>query len=710
MVVGQMGKQFYKTVVIVWLALSVGSVVLVATSWTKIPDRIARVRQIQDIRNSLTDIRRSLVEAESGTRGYVITADEKFLVPLENATTNVPAQFANLIELVRDEGAILRNVSELQAKVEVRLNLLKNVAASRKLTAREAVVSLSSGDGKELMDQVSTKINGLLNLYTGRLSLARAEADNYVRDASAISLAAGLFGVMAGLMALWLSHLTAKHQQRERELMNAKLYAEHRNHEKTAFLATMSHEIRTPMNAILGFSELLQRDLGHGRHGQHLQAIRNSALSLLQLINDILDMSKIEAGALQLRPEPTDAREICDFIRTLFSEPATKKGIKLECHVGANLPRAVLIDRIRLRQILVNLIGNAVKFTDKGTVDVRIACEKESGSKVTLIIEVMDSGVGIPQDKLEAIFKPFVQAGAYRDKEKQGSGLGLSIVKRLAETMGGTITVASVLGQGSAFHLRFPHVPISARLPESEKLPVEAADIDFNDLQPSTLLIVDDNETNRQLIAEIFAGTHHQLIFGADGPEAVAKAREVKPDMILMDIRMPGMDGYQTLAEIRKTPGLEMVPSIAVTASTMPSDEKYLKDVFSGYVLKPFTRRQMFDELAEFLPRRVRKPANGNEYGTETGTSGPIPRELISELRGLVVEPWPAIRDSVAIKESRAFGQRLESLGQQWQCPTLAGYGQKLLRDAENYAVTDLEKHLGEFEHLVEQLEEDVDQ
>ncbi|HXE41444.1 MAG TPA: response regulator, partial [Candidatus Baltobacteraceae bacterium] len=209
-------------------------------------------------------------------------------------------------------------------------------------------------------------------------------------------------------------------------------------------------------------------------------------------------------------------------------------------------------------------------------------------------------------------------------------------------------------------------------------------------------------------IAGIFAGTHHQLYFGADGPEAIAKAGEVKPDMILMDIRMPGMDGYQTLAEIRKIPGLDMVPSIAVTASTMPADEKTLAEKFSGYVLKPFTRRQMFDELAEFLPRHVKK-VNDNGHAVENEMVAPVPRELISELRELIVAPWPTIRDSVAIKESRAFGQRLHSLGQQWHCRPLAGYGEKILTDAENYSVTDLEKHLCEFENLVEQLEESAD-
>jgi CheY-like chemotaxis protein/nitrogen-specific signal transduction histidine kinase len=495
-----------------------------------------------------------------------------------------------------------------------------------------------------------------------------------------------------------------------RGLLEEKIRAEKTLVEKSAFLANVSHEIRTPMNAILGFTELLQNDLREPKHRQYVQTIRASADSLLLLINDILDMSKIEAGVVDLRPEPTDLREICDFLHTLFSEPAAKKGLKLECQVAENFPHAVLIDRIRLRQILVNLVGNAVKFTDHGAVEVRVTWEKQqAGSHVTLIIEVQDTGVGIPQNKLDAIFKPFVQAGAHREKEKQGTGLGLSIVKRLSEIMGGTVTVASVPEQGSAFHLRFPDVPISARLPASAK-PSPVEEVDFNELRQATLLVVDDNETNCQLIAEIFAGSHHRLEFGSSGEEAVAKAHQLKPDILLLDVRMPGMGGDEALAEIRKIPGLEFMPVIAVTASNLLSEENSLKERFSGYVRKPFSKRELFDELADFLPHNSKtapaKEANGSGQTENVSViHAPVPKELISQLRRLVLEPWPALRDSVAVNESKVFAQGLEGLGQRWQCEPLVHYAQKLLLDAENYAVTDLEKHLGEFAALVEQLD-----
>jgi len=374
-----------------------------------------------------------------------------------------------------------------------------------------------------------------------------------------------------------------------------------------------------------------------------------------------------------------------------------------------------LLDGIRLRQILVNLVGNAVKFTDHGAVDVRVLWEKQAASShITLILEVQDTGLGIPQDKLDAIFKPFVQAGAHREKEKEGTGLGLSIVKRLTEIMGGTVTVASVMGQGSAFHLRFPDVPISARLPSSDKLP-DAAAVDFNTLIAAQILVVDDNVTNCELIAGMFAESHHKLVFAYSGEEAIDKVRSLKPDAILLDVRMPGMGGSAALTKIRLIPGLELTPVIAVTASSLMEEEHPLREQFSGYLRKPFSKSELFNELAEFLPRKaLASPQSNGVIAAPARTPaaaagyGPVPAELLAQLRQLLVSPWPTIRDSVAVNESKMFAQGLEGLGQRWQCPPLAAYAQKLLVDTENYAVTDLEKDLNEFSDLVEKLGKNI--
>jgi signal transduction histidine kinase/CheY-like chemotaxis protein len=707
----QPNNLIYKTAVILWITLSVGSVMLSAITWLQLSAWRTAGKEMTEVREDLDQVTKSLLDLETGERGYVITGNKSFLEPFQSGQAKLPAEFNQLVNLVHDDPVLLRGVTDLQAAAETSLVLQQEIVNARDQSFGKAAAIIATGKPKTIMDGIRGQVSHLDGLCLEKRALIRNEIESRFLRATLTSLAAGVLGIGAGLFAYWLSHVALRHQRREHDLREAKLAAEHSNQEKTVFLANMSHEIRTPMNAILGFSELLQADLQTHRHRQYLQSIRSSANSLLLLINDILDMSKIEAGVLELHPEPTDLREICDFIMTLFSEPSAKKRLKLECHVTANFPHAVLIDRIRLRQILVNLVGNAVKFTDKGGVEVSVLWEKQpASSHVTLIIEIQDTGVGIPQDKLDAIFKPFVQAGAHREKEKQGTGLGLSIVKRLTEIMGGTVTVASVVGQGSAFHLRFPDVPISSRLTASEKFAPESP-MDFNELRPATLLVVDDNETNCQLIAGLFAGTHHRLAFGASGEEAVTKARDLKPDLLLLDVRMPGMGGYAALEEIRKIPGLEFLPIIAVTASNLMHEENALKERFSGYLRKPFSKSELFAELADFLPRNPKSGSIPDANHAEPpvlvpAMTVPAPKELITQLRRLIIEPWPSIRDSVAINESSVFAQGLEGLGQRWQCQPLTDYAQKLLRDAENYAVTDLEKHLGEFAVLVEQLDQ----
>jgi signal transduction histidine kinase/CheY-like chemotaxis protein len=699
----------YRTVVIVWLTLSVSSVVLAGVTWIQLSRDLTAASEAVAIREELDVLIKLLVDAETAQRGFTITGDESFLGPLTEGTKALPLHFERLAELVRDDSDLLKRVLNLRAKSEVSLNQQRDVIEVRRTEgAKKAMELVAQGAGKQVMNDLRTEIAMIRAVHTDPLSVEAPGSRRKLLRASLTSLISGVIGIGAGVFALWLSRIMLQHRERERELVEAKLVAERNSQEKTVFLANMSHEIRTPMNAILGFSELLQTELSEPRHRQYLQSIRSSATSLLQLINDILDMSKVEAGVMELRPEPTDAREICEFLHTVFAEPAARKGVKLECQAAEDLPRALLIDRLRLRQILVNLVGNAVKFTDRGSIHTRVNWEKqETGSHITLIIEVQDSGVGIPQDKLEAIFQPFVQAGAHRDKERQGTGLGLSIVQRLTEMMGGTVTAVSMLGKGSTFTLRFPNLAISARLPASAK-PDTQTDANFDDLRPARLLVVDDNEINCQLVAGMFSGTHHELAFSLNGRAAVNKATEFHPDIILLDIRMPGMDGREALAEIRKLKGFEMTPVIAVSASSLMAEEMELKERFNGYVRKPFSKRELFDELAQFLPPEV-KPTTADATDAVPATSGDtgsqqLAPELADELIRLAAEDWPGVRDSVAINESKAFAHALDTLGQRWDCPPLVLYARSLTRSAEDYDVIALERQLQDFGSLVHRL------
>ena len=502
-------------------------------------------------------------------------------------------------------------------------------------------------------------------------------------------------------------------ERARRELVEGKLHAEQAVREKSAFLANMSHEIRSPMNAILGFSELLEPEGLTPKQSQYVRAIRDSGASLLTLINHILDLSKLEAGKLELHPDPTDMRDSCEFLRTVFGEQVLIKSLQLQVEIAPDLPRALLVDRLRLRQVLVNLLGNAIKFTERGGVKLRVSWKsQEDASSGTLMIDVEDTGIGIPADKLEEVFKPFVQADSRQTAEKEGSGIGLTIVKRIVDLMGGVLRVESVVGRGTVFRLQLANVPVSERLPVGDHAePSEA--VDFNDFAPATLLVADDHQANRELIAGIFEKTHHRVQFANNGQEALESLQKTKPDAVLLDIRMPVMDGRTALAEIRRCPDLASLPVIAITASGEASADPDGRSQFSGFIRKPFSRHTLFIALAPFLQRAAQKEAKDAVSSAEMAASIPRPsperaaqwRELTLKLRHQEADEWPNLRDSLAINGTGAFARKLLDLAQAAQCSPLASYAATLTTFADGYAIGQMESQLAAFPKLIESIE-----
>ncbi len=699
---------------LLWLTATVASVVVGAVAWSRFSRSIDAAAQAAQLRESIDQLFSVLHDAGASERDYLLTGNPSYREAFRSAEGSFPAAFEQITASVIHDPEGQSDLLELRRLVDLELADLRRAIALRAEKGPAAAELTASRDQpRTTMDRIREIIK---RRHDDRRDLLSASGEGTRREMKwvhQLTWIAGLLGIGAGVFALYFYRVDYYQERGRRQLLEEKLHAEQSVREKSAFLANMSHEIRSPMNAILGFSELLEPDGLTPKQAQYVRAIRDSGASLLHLINDILDLSKLEAGKLELHPEPTDMRDSCGFLRTVFGQQAVTKSIQLQFETSPALPRALMLDRLRLRQVLVNLLSNAIKFTERGRVKTRVFWEsQEEGRSGTLLIDVEDTGIGIPAGELEEVFKPFVQAESPRTVEKEGSGIGLTIVKRLTELMGGSLTVVSRVGEGTAFHLRFPNVPVSGRLPVGDHAEPGGA-VDFNDFAPATLLVVDDNTTNRAYLAGIFEKTHHRVHFATNGQEALACLQKAKFDVVLLDIRMPVMDGRTALAEIRKQASLASLPVIAVTASSNAGEEMELQSQFSGYIRKPFSRQTLFVELAQFLQRE--SPGNGPE-GQLAGTTlksivtfSPDQaaqwRELALELRRQEVAEWPTLRDTLAVNETRVFAHNLFTLGQAAQCAPLTTYAAGLTLFADAYAIGQMERHLAAFPKLVESIE-----
>ncbi len=347
-------------------------------------------------------------------------------------------------------------------------------------------------------------------------------------------------------MANSVDYFISEIQKREEKLSYAKEAAEAANKAKSAFLANMSHELRTPLNAILGYAQFLQKDLSVTKHQKdRLQIIHKSGDHLLSLINDILDLSKIEAGRIELSPIEFSMSDFINDINLMFQMRAEQKGIGFYYEISPHLPEYVRGDEVRIRQILINLLGNAVKFTEEGSVT--FGADYRDGR---ICFEVRDTGTGISPDDSEKIFDPFHQTGSYL-KKNEGTGLGLSISRKLAELMCGKITVQSTPGQGSVFRaeLDLPSVSSAENIIQAKNSDVITG---YQGVRRK-ILIVDDIDQNRTLLSDLLISLGFEVAEADDGQTAVKKAEEFQPDMILMDLFMPGMDGFEAVKRIRES-------------------------------------------------------------------------------------------------------------------------------------------------------------
>lgn len=392
------------------------------------------------------------------------------------------------------------------------------------------------------------------------------------------------------------------------ELKKSMAAAKAASRAKSEFLANMSHEIRTPMNAIIGFSHLCLQGKLEPAQRNYLEKVYHSSNSLLGIINDILDFSKIEAGKLEVEKTPFHLDDALNNVKTIISLPAEKKGLELLVKSEADVPQTLIGDPLRLGQVLNNLAGNAVKFTEAGEVAIQVKVESQTPGHVVLGFTVSDTGIGLTPEQIGKLFQSFSQADASTTRKYGGTGLGLAISRRLVEQMGGTMWVESTLGKGSvfAFNLPFP-CPSGENLatPASNK-PNAPADKDKPNLAGLQVLLAEDNEFNQQLAVTLLARAGVEVSLACDGAEAVQTVQPGRFDAVLMDIQMPNMDGLEATRRIRSNPALAGLPIIAMTANAMAGDrEQYLAAGMNDYIAKPIRQYALYATLARWTQRDI---------------------------------------------------------------------------------------------------------
>ena len=564
------------------------------------------------LENELRDLRKNIISVETSISRAVDSRDPFHIINLQQEIAAAEINLGKLQKIDDNDSSVIY-IDLLDELVHKKIQFNNRVLQTFYHTGKMAADSLIyNGRQNELTDSVTLVTHKIENSRRNLLTSITAFVDKSGQNARRWGTLLFIMVAGSGAALFWFIINRVKRQnQLIVQLDASEKQVKEAAKVKENFMANMSHEIRTPMNAIVGFTSLLQKKNLDADSVAYVQSIQKSGENLLTIINDILDFSKFEAGMMRIEPVPFSLREMLHSIETMFHQKAFEKKLSLIVTVNDTVPDLLEGDASRLTQILVNLIGNAVKFTDHGSIRVYADDSGVTGKTIQLLFSVTDTGIGIAKNELPVIFERFRQAEASITRKYGGTGLGLSIVKDLVLLQNGTISVDSEPGKGTAFRFIIPYKII-------DSIPVTADTAEINDTIPiafhnASILVVEDNEINQTLMKHLLAGWQLSFTIAGSGKEALTYLQQKTFDLVLMDIQMPEIDGYTAAQQIRQNLHLD-TPIVAMTAHALAGErEKCISYGMNDYISKPIKETALLKIITQFIPPLAATEKNDNK-------------------------------------------------------------------------------------------------
>ena len=557
-----------------------------------------------NVTNNLKELEKDIISVESKIRGTVSTTDISYIDGLQ-AKINAVENNLHQLQKISDNDFSILYIDELDTLVRKKLLLSRQILNVYQNKGQEAAQNLIlKQGGKKITDSIATVtflIDSTRKTLLTKVTNTINKSGKKVQQLNTVLITLVL---LVGLILFWYIINTVHKQSQLIEQLNiSEKKVKEGARLKEKFLANMSHEIRTPMNAILGFTNLLDRKIVDDESKKYLQTIKQSGKNLLAIINDILDLSKIEEGMMRIEYVPFNVRDTVWSVENMFKSEAAQKGLDLNVSIDSLLPEKIIGDPARLTQLLVNLISNALKFTEKGDIKIKITQVGIEGKNILIGITVADTGIGIEKNNLSKVFERFEQAEDSVTRTYGGTGLGLAIVKEMVHLQKGTIDVESVVGRGSTFKIILPYQLFDEKIAVTPSVVQDMETSFFG--KDVCVLVAEDNLINQTYISHLFKEWNLKFDLVNNGKEVIDALSIKYYDLVLMDIQMPIMDGYSATVYIRKNLK-NNIPIVAMTAhSLMGEKEKCLSYGMNEYISKPINEQLLKNIIQEFSNKKI---------------------------------------------------------------------------------------------------------